>query len=439
MYTLHYFYKYLEYEETKERLLYLSGAISLLCDNVPPSNFINGEKTGLCGDRDVYKSIAKDGTSTEYTPLSQYDIQSWVYFDSRVFYQDETIIPRKQLGSYNYYKQELESALQEAVRLANLNYPSLVFYRLVNGYVRHNGLKGNEYIMDVELNDSNNPNIIVQRRFSLLKPLSSWYSLQYSKAIGGETVNIVVPISGMIDRVKQFFRMYEKISLMQDEKTRLILVVYGEEVLVYCKNQVKYYADRYPHAQFTIISNKGKFTRARALNTGMSMLHDNDLAFLCDIDIEIREGSLDRCRRNTIANQQVYYPEVFKWYNMDYVYKLKTRRPHQYIARDMGHWGYYGYGMVCIYKRDFVESGGLNTDIVGWGGEDTEYYNRIIHKFKVFRAPDPGLVHQWHDKNCHHLHGNQRRDCYFSKSETLADKRELASYIFKLEEDGQAN
>lgn len=422
MYRLHYFYKYLEYKEMEERLTYLSETISLVC------NSIDGVDTG-CGARNI---TLKD------VPLSKYDIQPWIYFDSKLFYQDETIIPSKHLATYNYHKEELESVLQEAVRLANLDYPSLVLHKLVNGYMRHNGLKGNEYIMDVELWDLNIPNIIVQQRFSLLRPLSSSYTLQHSKTIDDETVNIIVPINGLISRVTEFFRMYEKLSLATRERTRLVLAVYGEEGLTHCKDQIKHYSKEYPHSQFTIVQGAGKFTRARALNAGMTALNKEDLAFLCDVDITVTQKFLTRCRRNTFASRQVYYPEVFKWYNMDYVYKVKSKKYYyhgQHIARDTGHWGYYGYGMLCIYKRDYVASGGLDPDIVGWGGEDTEYYERIIGKFEVLRAPDPGLTHQWHDKSCHHLQGNQKRSCYFSKSETLADKRELASYIFKLEED----
>ncbi len=141
---------------------------------------------------------------------------------------------------------------------------------------------------------------------------------------------------------------------------------------------------------------------------------------------------IDRCDRNTIQGKRVYFPEVFKLYNLDYVYRNGKYKNKVNIQRIHGHWSFYGFGMVCIYKSDYTNVGGLDTNIVGWGGEDVKFFEKVVRKkLDVLRAPDTGLSHRWHEKVCSKklLSKVQYSQCLSSRGEGFADKIALASYI----------
>ncbi len=51
----------------------------------------------------------------------------------------------------------------------------------------------------------------------------------------------------------------------------------------------------------------------------------------------------------------------------------------------------------------------------------------------MLRAPDTGLSHRWHDKSCpKSLTPKQHKHCLSSQQENLADRKELARYIYDL-------
>ena len=373
-------------------------------------------------------------TPHDIFPTSMYEVKPWIYFDSSSFFEEQAVHPQRSLSNDDNYKHELNDLLLETLRLANNDYPvPLVFHKLLNGYFRHNGIKGNEYIVDVEFMEMNNPQAIIHRRFTLLRPLASTYLTLPSKNNINEVVHFIVPVSKVNKRLDSFLDRYENLALVTKENTHLILVAYSENDLEQSKEQTLKFTKKYPDATFTIIHGKGEFSRAKALDAGMAVLDDNDIAFLCDIDMDIGEGFLHRCRRNTIKNKQIYFPEVFKQYKPDYI-SLASKYTKASINRFTGHWGYYGYGMICIYKSDYVTIGGLNTEIKGWGGEDVEFYERTLkHKYQVLRAPDPGLSHQWHEKTCDTSNPSKYQHCMTSRAEVLADRRDLAHHIFELE------
>ena len=441
MNLIHFYYGMLEYNNTKKMVVSLGKSVALFCQMLSSKYSSSTEVQtifkycNINGKEDLAKIVTEE-MPAKFSPTNLHEVQSWDYFDAKSLYIDEATNPRKVLEKYKFHKEELEEVLIETIRLANVEYPShLVFYNLVNGYVRHIGLKGNEYIVDVEFNEANNPYVIVQRRFSLLKPLSPNFIVQPSKSMVDELVTFLVPINRVTDRLEEFLAMYEEVALATNEVTRLAFVVFGEEDILYCKSKAKSLSMKYPNSKYMIVEGIGEFARAKALDMGMKALDDNSLVFICDVDMNIKQSFLNRCRKNTIKGQQVYYPEMFKWYNKEYVYKFKRRPFRQQIARDTGHWAHYSYGMLCMYRSDYIVSGGFDTNIVGWGGEDVKFYENVLKaNFKVIRAPDPGVSHRWHEKKCFYNDRKRYQDCLHSKSEILADRRELARYIFEVEE-----
>lgn len=372
-------------------------------------------------------------------PPNSTELKRWSVANPNSTYFSDHLEPREWYDGE--LRQELDMIAHQSLQRLNTmhrsadkfgNYTDLKFRRVMYGFFRFLGAQGRELILDVETESR------VIKRLSILKPFLSKPILLEdagSEAIN-KTIDFVVPLSNVNNRFAEFMKTYEDLCLKVDENCRLNLVVYGSQDLADIKTNITVYKRKYPGAQLNIIAGKGKFSRGRALHTGISTLQKSDLAFTCDVDMTIHRSFLNRCRRNTIQGRRVYYPEVFKYYDMSYVYRFEPEPKHGYdISRKHGHWCTYGYGMLCIYKSDYDDVSGYDTTIEGWGGEDIQLVDDVIkHGYEVLRAPDPGLSHRYHPKVCSKkLSKNQYSQCLSSRNEDIADRRRLADNIYYLE------
>lgn len=448
MYLLNFHYKVRHAMIVGDKLAQLQKQVRKICLMMPKDALENPKIINQCADLHPELVNSEDGVThqqepihtppSKFHPFNRFQVQSWAYFDAFNFFEDESILPRKTLKTFKYHFIELQKALQEAVKAASRqHHAKLRFKRIINGYVRHNALLGNEYIIDARFVEARNPRKKVEKRIRLLRPLTSSFLVQTAKNNISETIHFVVPLTRVTHRFDEFLKMYEKLSLSTHEKTHLLLAVYGEEDVQQIKVNITQYQKKYNDAEFTIVQGYGEFSRSKALDLGMSKLEHNDLAFLCDVDMDIDSEFLTKCRRNTEQGQSVYFPEVFKLYNRKYVYRNGWRSTRFSISREQGHWGYYAYGMLCIYKSDYKTIGGLDKGMIGWGGEDVDFYERILRSsLSILRAPDTSLVHRWHEKTCKMEKTSKMYEhCLMSKAEVLADRRELARYIFDLDNE----
>lgn len=306
--------------------------------------------------------------------------------------------------------------------------------KLHDAYFRYSGTVGQEYILDLDLADKNG--CVVEKRVSALLPhLQSLFQIEIVDFPPQEPVEFVIPLSGVNDRLYEFLDMYEELCLKPAESCNLNLVTYGESDTEVIRERLNVLRVKYPFAALRLIAGKGRFSRGRALSLGLATLSPTDLVFICDVDMEVESSFLRRCRRNTVREKRVYYPEFFKYYNMDYVYKFGRMPWGKTISRQHGHWALYSYGMLCIYKADYDLTGGFSSSIEGWGGEDVDLARRVLKNgFDVMRVPDPALLHRYHDKVCStKLTPTQFSHCISSRNEDLADRTRLAEYVFYLE------
>ena len=110
--------------------------------------------------------------------------------------------------------------------------------------------------------------------------------------------------------------------------------------------------------------------------------------FLCDIDMKIEPHFFSRCRQNAKLGSTVYMPIVFSLYNPNIVFRNSVYKSDVAfnISEHTGTWRPYGYGMVCLYKPDYMRIGGFNLRIDGWGGEDYSLYLRYVKNiFKTYQ------------------------------------------------------
>lgn len=369
-----------------------------------------------------------------HIPKNKFELNYWEYFNQTRLMSVNHEQPSR--GIIGGIREEARYALTKAIYLVNQGLPHtqrLVFEKLDNGYHRVDPMRGSEYILDFVFRKNSDRSVRVKKRMSILRPF-------HDAVVPVDTpeqtpkVNFVVTLSGLSNRLEQFLANYEKNILQPGEDATLTVVLFNGPDAPKVHSLMDKYSMRYPSSKISIVDTEGKFARGVGLHRGTEAFKDNDLLFFVDVDLEISSQFLQRCRLNTVRGKQVYFPVFFKLYNLDFVHKYYKANSSQLLSRHYGHWAHYSYGMVCIYASDYKRSSGFNLDMKGWGEEDVDLLNKVMnHGIEVFRAPDPGLIHLWHRKVCDKdsvITADAYRHCLQSKAENLADRIELAQYVF---------
>ena len=375
MYFLHHTYKKREFKSHLNKVEAIKRQLVEICDvhdffpNCVPSICEQGEKCSNSGEVTRLR--------TPYRPNTIYDYQPWQYFDVNSLYHDQMTQPSYRMKIKKNYKSELQHAMTKAVQKSSERFgKTLKLRQLVNGWVRHNPFLGNEYIFDLFMTSGSNKKLTT--RVSMVQPLATNYLVVKDTADTSVFINMVVPVTKVNQRFVEFMEMYESLVLKTKEHVRLFLPVYGEGDVEFVNKVLSKYIHAYPWANMTVLPGKGEFSRGKALHYGITHLKEQDLIFICDVDMVVTLPFFDRCRRNTVQRSRVYYPEFFKLYNLDYVYWNKPRHSKVSLKREHGHWAYYSFGMLCIYKSDYDSVGGMDTNIAGWGDEDVHFFQKVI-------------------------------------------------------------
>lgn len=230
--------------------------------------------------------------------------------------------------------------------------------------------------------------------------------------------------------------VFEEICLNTRENVKLLVVYFAAESTGHEHKQIlKTYQAKHPEAELLWIEANGTFSRGLALTLGANQFDGKSLLFFCDVDLVFDAGFLHRCRKNTILGQQVYYPMVFSQFNPDTIYETdKKPNSHFIFDKDAGFWRIYAFGIVSVYNNDLRTVGGFDTTIQGWGLEDVDLYGKFVNSedLTVFRAPDPGLVHVYHDVICDpKLAERQHLMCQRSKASVFGSAKSLARILVK--------
>lgn len=248
----------------------------------------------------------------------------------------------------------------------------------------------------------------------------------------GKLVKFILPLSGRFHVFERFLANYERVCLIPRQNAELLVILYPhrseknstEQTI----NLIKSVKLKYPKSVIRIVEKQEKFSRAKALDEGVSRSKDDELLFFIDVDIAFTEEALTRIRLNTIVNRRVYFPIVFSQFDS----KL-TRNDDNFLINELtGYWRQFGFGIVSIYKRDYASVGGLNVSIEGWGKEDVDFYEKTVKsELSVFRAPDLSLVHVYHEVDCDDkLSESQLAMCRGTRADTFANVQVLANMIY---------
>ncbi|KAG5323229.1 CHSS1 synthase, partial [Acromyrmex heyeri] len=261
------------------------------------------------------------------------------------------------------------------------------------------------------------------------------FNSQEEDPVQSKIINFILPLSGRYEIFQRFLQNYEDICLTSGEKTSLLVVLYQHKSentfnkTIDLIEQLKY---KYRSASMEVLPVSGDFSRARALDLGVSKLQTDDLMLFIDVDVVFTGSALNRIRLNTLPGRRIYFPIVFSQYDPKVVYGDVKKQDKFIINEISGHWRQYGFGIVSLYKSDYHTVGGLDLSIQGWGKEDVEFFEKAVKSnLDVFRAADRHLVHVYHEIECsRELSSLQFSMCMGSKADTYAGVETLANMIY---------
>ncbi|KAM8866638.1 chondroitin sulfate N-acetylgalactosaminyltransferase 1-like [Synchiropus picturatus] len=254
-------------------------------------------------------------------------------------------------------------------------------------------------------------------------------------------INIIVPLSKRADAFKHFISNFREVCIHRDGRVHLTIVYFGREQIDLVKAMLDQITRETRFRSFTLIQLNEEFSRGRGLEVGAKAWRrsQNILLFFCDVDIHFTSDFLTSCRLNAEPGKKVYYPILFSQYNPSIIYSNQTLLPslqqQLVIRKETGFWRDFGFGMTCQYRSDFINIGGFDRSIKGWGLEDVHLYRKYLHsKLLVVRAPSCSLFHMWHEKTCaDELPPDKYKMCMQTKAMSEASHSQLGELIFKQE------
>ncbi|KAM9391456.1 chondroitin sulfate N-acetylgalactosaminyltransferase 1-like [Pholidichthys leucotaenia] len=254
-------------------------------------------------------------------------------------------------------------------------------------------------------------------------------------------INIIVPLSKRVDTFKQFINNFREVCIQHDSRVHLTVVYFGRDQIDQVKAVLDHTTRETRFRSFTLIQLNEEFSRGRGLDVGARAWRrsHNVLLFFCDVDIHFTADFLTSCRLNAEPGKRVYYPVLFSLYNPSVIYRNLTLLPslqqQLVIKKESGFWRDFGFGMTCQYRSDFINIGGFDRSIKGWGLEDVHLYRKYLHsKLMVIRAPSHSLFHVFHEKSCaDELLPDKYKMCMQTKAMSEASHGQLGELLFKHE------
>ena len=353
---------------------------------------------------------------------SEYEMLYYTLFDKDSLYSlDSGANNKPQLTPVGDKMREKDEVIDVALKNLNGNHSAIKQYKendFLYGFSREEKTYGTQYEMYFQTGTENIfQHVTIFRPFA---PLQTVVTEIYDKQ--NEWINLIMPLQGRLEILEHFLTMFMNV-VKRDNKIFFTVVYFGEEGKIEAKQMIETAAKAIDYKDFLFIEKNGNFSRGGGLLAGsQAWSRGNVLMYFCDVDIHFKIDFLQRCRLNSAPAAKVYYPIVFSMYNPELVYRNEPEIPKLeerfVIQRESGFWRTFGFGMVCIYRSDFIFNKGFDTNIQGWGWEDVQLYRRLIgSNLEVIRSPDAGIFHIWHEKSCDlNLPPKQYEMCLGSKA-----------------------
>ncbi|KAG1679324.1 Chondroitin sulfate synthase 1 [Nymphon striatum] len=393
------------------------------------------------------KMINKDSrlVLSNYIPDDKDSLLEWNFFDKTV-YSHKTENPHFRMENYQSLSinDNIIDLLMHIQRYNKQRGRIIQFKELLFGYVRVNPMQSVDYILDIlliyrrykgkKMTLKVRRHAYIQQQFLTTQVQEiSQYSNEASAKI---KVNILLPLFGRLETFQQFMKNYESVCLKNQQNTDLLILLFNEsdiDSVEYSNitNLVKDLSNKYLSSSIRIQNIRGKFSRGLALVIGARLYSEDSLLVFLDVDMIFNVNFLDRVRKNTVQNHSAYFPIIYSQYNFVNVPTYGKQQDVYNIDSDVGYWRMYGYGIVSIYKSDYIKTAGFNVNIVGWGLEDVDLFQKIIKtNITVFRAADPGIVHMFHPPSCDPtINKLQYKMCLGTKYSTIGSIKTLSKKL----------
>ncbi|XP_036978493.1 chondroitin sulfate N-acetylgalactosaminyltransferase 2 [Acanthopagrus latus] len=326
-----------------------------------------------------------------------------------------------------------EDGVEEDVPMHRQTYTEVHF---TEGLYRTERDKGTLYELFFAKEDSSS-----FRHVTLFRPFGPLMKVRSTSVeTSGMIINIIVPLAGRVETFSQFLHNFREVCIQQDRRVHLTVVYFGQEGLDEVKTSLEKMSREESFSNYTLIPVDEEFSRGRGLDIGAHAWKTGDvLMFFCDVDIHFTLEFLNTCRLHSAPNKKVFYPVVFSLYNPAIVYgNLELAPPIELQLihkKDAGFWRDFGFGMTCQYRSDFLNIGGFDLEVKGWGVEDVHLYRKYLRSdLIVTRTPVSSLFHLWHEKQCaDELTPEQYRMCIQSKAMNEASHSHLGMLVFREE------
>ncbi|KAM6120507.1 chondroitin sulfate N-acetylgalactosaminyltransferase 1 [Pterocles gutturalis] len=279
------------------------------------------------------------------------------------------------------------------------------------------------------------------KKVVLFRPFGPVMKVKNENVNMGDTlINVIVPLAKRASKFRQFMQNFREMGIQQDGRIHLTVVYFGREQMNEVKSILENTSRSANFKNFTFIQLNEEFSRGKGLDVGARVWKGHNVVlFFCDVDIYFTAEFLNSCRLNTQPGKKVFYPVLFSQYNPSIIYgnheSIPSLEQQLVIKKETGFWRDFGFGMTCQYRSDFINIGGFDLDIKGWGGEDVHLYRKYLHSnLIVIRTPARGLFHLWHEKRCPgELSPEQYRMCVQSKAMNEASHGQLGMLVFRRE------
>ncbi|XP_042205381.1 chondroitin sulfate synthase 1-like [Homarus americanus] len=253
-------------------------------------------------------------------------------------------------------------------------------------------------------------------------------------------IHFILPLAGRFKTFQRFMDDFRRVCLEGEENVQLVVVSFRpspgkDDTTEDVEALISSLQLDYPQILMTVLQANTSFARALALELGAGQCQDSDLMFFVDVDMTFTSSTLDRIRLHTIRGSQIYYPIVFSEFDPKFTRKGShaEQYDHSLINEDVGYWRAFGFGIVALYKSELLQAGGLDTSILGWGGEDVDLFEKVLRSgIHIFRAADPGLVHVFHHVDCdRNLESSQYEMCQGTRYSTYGSAPALVKTIIE--------
>ncbi|XP_019877807.1 chondroitin sulfate synthase 1 isoform X2 [Aethina tumida] len=424
-------------------------------------------------------------TINRYTPHDLQNVLEWELI-SKALYSHRDLSPKKRIGSS--MKEGLNDVTREIMDIVN-SYSKqrgrvIEFKEILYGYWRLDPTHGVDLILDLllvykkyrghKMTVQVRRHAYVQQTFSeiairevlpdpvaeyedpnsvpvhkkLVQDLFSKISknlppiFNFMNETNKSVINFVMPLKGRYATFRRFITMYSDVVLKEKELAKLHIILYEDPEIPSDYIRSKYLIEKirrqFTYRSINLIMPEESFSRGKALQHGVDALEKDDLMVFIDVDMIFDKSYLDRVRWNTVKNKSVYYPIVYSLYDPGLLNKSYTNAEFSLFKRDMiddvnGYWRFFGFGIVSLYKSDYLNLGGFNLHLNGWGYEDVNFFdNTIKSNLRIVRAVDPALIHVFHAKNCKDaVDSDQKLMCLGTKANSLGSTKTLQHVFMK--------